>query len=172
MKYLYLMGEIYYQFFFVDCVVINLDIEFDMFVCVFELLCEKFVSVFNGVELIFYDCQFVLVFRDVFDLCGCFILNVGNIELCKNQFVFVCVMKLFFELKFVLIGYQCDQVYVCVCFEEGGDQVIYLGVLLYELLVLCVVYVVCEVFCLFSMLEMFGLVVFEVYVVGVCIVIM
>ncbi|HIE1649522.1 TPA: glycosyltransferase [Burkholderia cenocepacia] len=165
-KHLYPMGEIHHQFSLADRVVTNSDIESDTLARVFELPREKFVSVLNGVEPIFYDRQPASAFRDAFDLRGRFILNVGNIEPRKNQLALVRAMKSFPELKLVLIGHQRDQAYARACLEEGGDQVIYLGALPHESPVLRAAYAACEVFCLPSTLETPGLAALEAHAAG------
>ncbi|WP_343726937.1 glycosyltransferase [Burkholderia seminalis] len=165
-KHLYPMGEIHHQFSLADRVVTNSEIESDTLARVFELPREKFVSVLNGVEPIFYDRQPASSFRDAFDLRGRFILNVGNIEPRKNQLTLVRAMKSFPELKLVLIGHQRDQAYARACLEAGGDQVIYLGALPHESPILRAAYAACEVFCLPSTLETPGLAALEAHAAG------
>ncbi|KVH47213.1 glycosyl transferase [Burkholderia diffusa] len=165
-KHLYPMGEIHHQFSLADRVVTNSDIESDTLARVLDLPREKFVSVLNGVEPIFYDRQPPSSFKDAFDLRESFILNVGNIEPRKNQLALVRAMKSLPELKLVLIGHQRDPAYARACLEEGGDQVIYLGALPHESPILRAAYAACEVFCLPSTLETPGLAALEAHAAG------
>ncbi|AOJ09093.1 glycosyltransferase [Burkholderia mayonis] len=165
-KHLYPIGEIHHQFSLADRVVANSDIECDTLARVLELPRDKFVSVLNGVEPMFYDRQPASSFRDAFDLSDRFVLNVGNIEPRKNQLALVRAMKSFPELKLVLIGHQRDPAYARACLDEGGDQTIYLGALPHESPLLRAAYAACEAFCLPSTLETPGLAALEAHAAG------
>lgn len=165
-KHLYPIDEIHHQFSLADRVVTNSGIESDTLARVFDLPRDKFVSVLNGVEPMFYDHQPASLFRDAFDLRDRFILNVGNIEPRKNQLALVRAMKSFPDLKLVLIGHQRDPAYARGCLEEGGNQVIYLGALQHESPMLRSAYAACEVFCLPSTLETPGLAALEAHAAG------
>ncbi|MBU9340298.1 glycosyltransferase [Burkholderia multivorans] len=165
-KHLYPIGEIHHQFSLADRVVANSDIECETLARVLDLPRDKFVSVLNGVESMFYERQPASLFRDAFNLRERFVLNVGNIEPRKNQLGLVRAMKSFPDLKLVLIGHQRDLAYARTCLEEGGEQVIYLGALPHESPMLRSAYAACDAFCLPSTLETPGLAALEAHAAG------
>lgn len=164
--HLYPMAEIAHQFSLADRVIANSEIECDTLARVFDQPRERFVSVLNGVEPMFYEAVSPDLFREHFEIGSDFVLNVGNIEPRKNQLSLVRAMKAFPERKLVLIGHQRDPAYARQCLEEGGDQVAYLGPLPHDSLLLRSAYAACDVFCLPSTLETPGLAALEAYAAG------
>jgi glycosyltransferase involved in cell wall biosynthesis len=165
-KHLYPIDEIRHQFSLADRVVANSDIECETLAHVFQLPREKFVTVYNGVEEMFYEPVTPELFRDHFNIREPFLLNVGNIEPRKNQLALVHAMKSIAELKLVLIGHQRDPEYASACLEAGGNRVTYLGPLPHDSPLLRSAYAACEVFCLPSTLETPGLAALEAHAAG------
>ncbi|CAH2790513.1 MAG: Glycosyl transferase WbpY [uncultured Paraburkholderia sp.] len=165
-KHLYPIDEIRHQFSLADRVVANSDIECDTLAQVLELPREKFTTVYNGVEEMFYEPVSAELFREYFDIRGPFLLNIGNIEPRKNQLALVEAMKSMPELPLVLIGHQRDPAYARACLEACGSQVKYLGPLPHESELLRSAYAACEAFCLPSILETPGLAALEAYAAG------
>lgn len=164
--HLYPMAEIAHQFSLADRVVANSEIECDTLARVFDQPRERFVSVLNGVEDMFYEPVDPNLFRTHFDNGHSFVLNVGNIEPRKNQLSLVRAMRAMPERKLVLIGHQRDPAYARQCLEEGGDQVVYLGPLAHDSALLRSAYAACDAFCLPSTLETPGLAALEAYAAG------
>ncbi|WP_310630237.1 glycosyltransferase [Paraburkholderia sp.] len=165
-RHLYPIGEIAHQFSLADRVIANSDIECETLASVLGLPREKFVTVYNGVEEAFYSPVSASLFRDHFDIRYPFVLNVGNIEPRKNQLALIRAMKAMPERKLVLIGHQRDPDYARACFEEGGEQVQYLGSLPHESPLLRSAYAAADAFCLPSTLETPGLAALEAHAAG------
>ncbi len=165
-KHLYPHEEITTQFNLADAVVTNADLEGDALSSVLNLPRDKFKTVYNGVDTLFFQSVPAELFRTEYAIQTPFILNVGNIEPRKNQLALVRAMKAFPEYKLVLIGHQRDQAYAEQCLQEGGEQVIYAGALAHDDPLLRSAYAACEVFCLPSTLETPGLAALEAYVSG------
>jgi glycosyltransferase involved in cell wall biosynthesis len=165
-KHLYPCDEIRHQFLLADRVIANSEIECETLARTLDLPREKFVSVLNGVDDLFFDPVPPHQFRDMFKIVGPFVLNVGNIEPRKNQLALIRAMKQMPELQLVLIGHERDPAYAQACREEGGDQVRFLGPMTHTDPLLRSAYAACEVFCLPSTLETPGLAALEAYAVG------
>jgi glycosyltransferase involved in cell wall biosynthesis len=165
-KHLYPSDEIRHQFLLADRVIANSEIECETLARTLDLPREKFVSVLNGVDDLFFDPVPPHRFRDTFNLTGPFVLNVGNIEPRKNQLALIRAMKQMPELQLVLIGHERDPAYAQACREEGGEQVKFLGPIAHTAPLLRSAYAACEVFCLPSTLETPGLAALEAYAVG------
>lgn len=165
-KHLYPCDEIRHQFLLADRVIANSKIECETLARTLDLPREKFVSVLNGVDDLFFDPVPPHRFRDTFNITGSFVLNVGNIEPRKNQLALIQAMKQMPELQLVLIGHERDPAYAQTCREEGGDQVRFLGPITHTDPLLRSAYAACEVFCLPSTLETPGLAALEAYAVG------
>jgi glycosyltransferase involved in cell wall biosynthesis len=165
-KHLYPCDEIRHQFLLADRVIANSEIECETLARTLDLPREKFVSVLNGVDNLFFDSVPSHRFRDTFNITGPFVLNVGNIEPRKNQLALIRAMKQMPELQLVLIGHERDPAYAQACREEGGEQVRFLGPIAHTDPLLRSAYAACEVFCLPSTLETPGLAALEAYAVG------
>ncbi|KVS05672.1 glycosyltransferase family 4 protein [Burkholderia vietnamiensis] len=165
-RHLYPCDEIRHQLGLADRVIANSDIECDTLARVLNLSRDKFSSVLNGVDDVFFESVPAEQFRNAFDLHAPFVLNVGNIEPRKNQLALIRAMKQMPELKIVFIGHARDPAYARACRDESGDQALYLGPLEHHSPMLRSAYAACDVFCLPSTLETPGLAALEAYAVG------
>jgi glycosyltransferase involved in cell wall biosynthesis len=160
-KHLYPVDEIRHQLSLADIVIGNSDIECDNMSKVLDLPREKFKTVYNGVEDIFFGKVDGGIFRKHFNIYDDFILNVGNIEPRKNQLNLAKAMKSIPNKKLVLIGHIRDKEYGKKVFEELGEQLIYIGHLKNDNELLRSAFNACDVFCLPSTLETPGLAALE-----------
>ncbi|WMY07497.1 glycosyltransferase family 4 protein [Paraburkholderia phenoliruptrix] len=166
-KHLYPCDEIRHQFLLADRVITNSEMEGETLARTLDLPREKFTKVLNGVDDLFFDPVPPDRFRDMFNVTGPFVLNVGNIEPRKNQLALIRAMKQMPELQLVLIGQARDPAYAQACREEAaGGQVKFLGPIAHTDPILRSAYAACEVFCLPSTLETPGLAALEAYAVG------
>lgn len=169
-KHLYPVDEIRAQLNLADKIIANSDIESDTLSQVLNLPREKFVTVYNGVDDLFFNHISPDIFKQRFGINQPFILNVGNIEPRKNQLRLVQAMKAFPGYKLVLIGYARNQEYFQSVMNAGGDQVMYLGTIPHEDMLLRSAYSASDIFVLPSTLETPGLAALEAAAVGVTIV--
>jgi len=160
-KDLYPIGEIRTQLNLADCVVANSDMECDMLSQVLDLPRDKFVTVYNGVDDIFFDKPSPVLFRQEFGIDKSFILNVGNIEPRKNQLRLAQAMQAFPDYKLVLIGHVRDKAYFEELMKTAGEQLIHIGPLSHESELLRSAYQACKAFALPSTLETPGLAALE-----------
>jgi len=165
-KHLYPHEEIRTQFILADKVIGNSDSECDLLAQVFNMPREKFVTVYNGVDELFFESVSPNIFREHFGIYGPFILNVANLEPRKNQLQLAKAIKDFPNLTLVIIGYERDIEYAQQCFVEGGDQLRYLGALPHDSELLRSAFAACELFVLPSTLETPGLAALEAAAVG------
>ena len=165
-KHLYPADEIRIQLELADCVVTNSGLESQILSRVLSLPLDKFETVYNGVDDIFFQIVPPEFFRDNFDIQEKFVLNVGNIEPRKNQLALIRAMKHFPDMKLVLIGHKRDVAYADQCIAVGGNQVIYVGPIDHYSPLLRSAYSACELFCLPSTLETPGLAALEAYASG------
>ncbi|MGY6251889.1 glycosyltransferase family 4 protein [Paraburkholderia caledonica] len=165
-RHLYPCEEIRHQFTLADRVIANSIVECETLTRVFNLPREKFVSVLNGVDDIFFEPVPETLFRSAFNIAGSFVLNVGNIEPRKNQLALIRAMKALPGLRLVLVGHDRDPVYAAACREEGDDQVVFLGPIAHDNPLLRSAYAACDVFCLPSTLETPGLAGLEAFATG------
>jgi len=165
-KHLYPIEEIRAQLLLADLVITNSDMECDTLSKVLSLPREKFVTIYNGVEEIFFDKPSPDVFRREFGINDRFVLNVGNIEPRKNQLKLAEAIHYAPEHKLVIIGHVRDADYCQQVMKIGGDKVIYLGPLPHDSVLLRSAYQACDVFCLPSTLETPGLAALEAHAAG------
>lgn len=165
-KNLFPCEEIRNIFVMSDAVVVNSNSEGDLLASVFNIPRDKFITVYNGVEQRFFGDISPLIFREHFGIRDAFILNVANIEPRKNQFNLIKAMKSFPHIKLVMIGHIRDEEYAQQCFNEGGEQVQYLGALSHDSILLHSAYKACVLFALPSTLETPGLAALEAAAVG------
>lgn len=170
-KHLYPIDEIRHQLSLADKVIANSDIECEQLSQVLDLPREKFATVYNGVDELFFEKVSPALFRDKFNIQDKFVLNIGNTEPRKNQLKLVEAMKSFPDMKLVLIGHKRDEAYAKEVFDLGGEQVIYIGFLEHTDELLRSAYAGCETFCLPSTLETPGLAALEAAAAGCKIVI-
>lgn len=166
-KHLYPIDEIRVQLDLADSVISNSDIECDMLSKVLNLPRKKFFTVYNGVDEFFFEKTSPDIFRQQFGITDKFILNVGNIEPRKNQLKLAEAMCLLPGHKLVLIGHVRDTAYFQQIMEIGKDQVIFMGALPHDSLLLRSAYRASDVFCLPSTLETPGLAALEAAAQGI-----
>ncbi|RQR58335.1 glycosyltransferase [Burkholderia sp. Bp9125] len=159
-RHLYPIEEIRAQLGLADVIVTNSAVESDTLAAVLDLPRERFAHVYNGIDELFLRSVSPAAFRQRFGLDGKFVLNVGNIEPRKNQLGLVRAMKSMPDVKLVLVGAKRDIAYADAVLEEGGEQVVYPGVMPHDDLLLSG-YAGCDVFCLPSTLETPGLAALE-----------
>ena len=160
-KHLYPVDEIRHQLSLADIIIGNSDIECDNMSKVLDLPREKFKTVYNGVEDIFFEKVDGEIFRKHFNIYDDFVLNVGNIEPRKNQLNLAKAMKSIPNKKLVLIGHIRDKEYGKKVFEELGKQLIYIDYLKNDSELLRSAFSACDIFCLPSTLETPGLAALE-----------
>jgi glycosyltransferase involved in cell wall biosynthesis len=165
-RHLYPYEEIRNQLQLADIVVANSDIECNTLARVLELPREKFATVYNGVDPIYFELVSPAIFRSHFEIEGPFVLNVGNIEPRKNQLNLVGAMKAFPDIQLILIGHARDPDYLKRCLEEGSKQVRYLGAMAHGSELLRSAFAACQVFALPSTLETPGLAALEASSIG------
>lgn len=170
-KDLYPVGEIRQQLSLADLIIGNSDIECDNMSEILDLPREKFRTVYNGIEDIFLESVDSNIFKNKFNIKDEFVLNVGNIEPRKNQLNLVKSMKKHPNKKLVIIGHIRDKDYAQEVFDIGKEQVIYIGYLKNDDLLLRSAFAGCKVFCLPSTLETPGLAALEAFASGANIVI-
>ena len=161
-KHLYPIDEIRHQLSLADAIVANSDMEGDELARVFGLQREVFHTVYNGVEEAFFKNIDQCYFRNEFNIYDKFVLNVGNVEPRKNQLNLVQAMKNHPDTKLVLIGHIRDAEYfekIKSAATEG--QLVYLGPLKHDSILLRSAYNGASVFCLPSTLETPGLAALE-----------
>lgn len=160
-KHLYPYDEIRAQLVLSDHIVGNSDIECDVLASVFNIPRVKFSTVYNGVADEFFEPTSPDFFRNHFGIDRPFILNVANIEPRKNQLKLIQSLKAFPDLTLVIIGHERDPTYSQQCKAEGGGQLLYLGPLSHDSILLRSAYSACELFALPSTLETPGLAALE-----------
>jgi glycosyltransferase involved in cell wall biosynthesis len=165
-KHLYPCAEIRHQLTLADRVIANSQLECDTLAHVLDLPPEKFVSVLNGVDDIFFQSEPPELFRSKFGIDGPFVLNVGNVEPRKNQLALIRAMRQIPDMKLVQIGHERDTAYAQTCRQESGNQVLYIGPIQHDSALLRSAYAACDVFCLPSVLETPGLAALEAYAMG------
>lgn len=157
----YPIHEIGHQLNIADRIVVNSDMEAENLSTFFNIKMDKFITIYNAVSE-FY-CQDISenIFRNKYNINEKFILNVGNIEPRKNQKRLVEAMKYFPDYKLVLIGHIRDKKYYDDILKISNEQIIYLGDLESESLILKSAYASCDLFILPSILETPGLAALE-----------
>lgn len=165
-KHLYPVDEIRHQLSLADIIIGNSDIECDNMSKVLDLPREKFKTVYNGVEDIFFEKIDENIFRNKYNIVKEFVLNVGNIEPRKNQLNLAKAMKSIANKKLVLIGHIRDKEYGKKVFKELGEQLIYIEYLKNDDELLRSAFSACDVFCLPSTLETPGLAALEALACG------
>lgn len=158
----YPIDEIRAQLDLADVIIANSDTECDKLSEVLNLQREKFSTVYNGVDKIFFEHPSPKLFREHFDIQNDFVLNVGNIEPRKNQLTLAEAICEFPDKKLILIGHIRDQEYYEKILDiSQNGQVVYLGPLEHDSPLLRSAYQACDLFCLPSTLETPGLAALE-----------
>jgi glycosyltransferase involved in cell wall biosynthesis len=143
-----------------DRILPNSLAERDQLAGEFGLPREKFSVVPNGVDPDFALPADPRAFRDRFELCNPFLLNVANIEPRKNQRLLAQVAR-HSSRDLVLVGQVRDAAYFRECLDAGGARVRHVGHLAHHDPLLKSAYRACEVFVLPSLLETPGLAALE-----------
>jgi len=165
-KHLFPTEEIRHQLGLADRVVANSEIECETLSRVLDLPRDKFVTVYNGVDDLFFEPCSPDIFRRHVQIEERFILNVGNIEPRKNQLRLIAAMKELPDLKLVLMGHIRDPRYADECLHRGGEQVRYVKAVPHDSPILRSAYSACEAFALPSALETPGLAALEAATLG------
>lgn len=161
----YPMDEIRAQLSLADLIITNSDTESDVLSRVFGLPRGNFVAVMNGVEPHFSQAHDPAFFRAQFNIDGPFVLNVGNVEVRKNQLNLMRAMQ-GHDLPVVVIGHIREPDYGRQMIREGGAQLRYLGPLDHADPLLASAYAACAAFVLPSTLETPGLAALEAAAAG------
>lgn len=169
-KHLYPVNEIRSQFALADKIITNSNLECEALSQVLNLPFKKFVTVYNGVDEVFFEKASPALFRNHFGIHEPFILNVGNIEPRKNQLRLAQAMKSFPGHKLVLIGNVRDKDYFQKVEDAAPLNLIFLGALPHESELLRSAYQACKTFVLPSTLETPGLAALEAAAQGTIIV--
>lgn len=152
-KHNYPCDEIRSMLMLADRVVTNGVSEADNLASVLDVPREKFCVVFNGIDDEFTRQVDPALFRSHAQNFGPFVLSVGNIEPRKNQLALVRAMKMFPEYSLLLVGRVRDKAYAEQCFTEGGNQVVFHGVMAHDSPMLKSAMSACELFVMPSLLE-------------------
>ena len=136
-----------------DRVVTNGVSEADNLSRVLDVPRDKFCVVYNGIDDEFTRKSDASLFRTHAQNFGPFILSVGNIEPRKNQLALVRAMKMFPDYSLLLVGRVRDKAYAEQCFDEGGNQVVFQGVMAHDSPMLKSAMAACELFVMPSLLE-------------------
>ncbi len=159
-RHLYPTEEIRLQLALADRVVTNSQAESNMLAEVLGLPAERFSVVYNGIADLFLQVASPDLFRERFGIRGPFVLNVANLEPRKNQLSLARAMKALPKHQLVLVGHRRDPEYASQVLREGAGQVIHVGALAHDELLLSA-YRACDLFCLPSTLETPGLAALE-----------
>ncbi|MBM3336099.1 MAG: glycosyltransferase family 4 protein, partial [Betaproteobacteria bacterium] len=143
-----------------DRIVCNSDLECDLLSEVFSIDRKKFVTVYNGVDRIFFEAADPHLFRDEYAITEPFILNVANIEKRKNQLRLIHAAKQV-GVKVVTVGAIRDTDYAAECFAAGQEFFVHVPYLPHDSLLLRSAYAACDLFALPSLLETPGLAALE-----------
>ena len=155
-KELYPLDEIRELFKLSDLVLPNSHAEAELLSDFFKIPREKFHITMNAVDETFHKAIPGELFRAKFSINGPFLLNVGNIEVRKNQLNLIRAVK-DTGMQIVLLGNIRDRAYFQECLKEGDGFLMYLGYVEHESELLMSAYNACEVFVLPSTLETPGL---------------
>ncbi|MDE7065597.1 MAG: glycosyltransferase family 4 protein, partial [Desulfovibrionaceae bacterium] len=136
-----------------DCVIANGKSEIDNLSQALDVPREKFRVVYNGIDETFTHPADPTLFRSRVREERPFMLCVGNIEPRKNQLALVRAMKKFPDCILLLVGRVRDRAYAEQCFDEGGNQVVFYGVMPHDSAMLKSAMAACELFVMPSLLE-------------------
>ncbi|WP_117235679.1 glycosyltransferase [Vibrio maerlii] len=166
-KELYPYEEISAQLNLSDSIITNSEMESDELSKVLNIEREKFHSVYNAVDELFFNKVDGSLFRNEFDIEGKFVLNVANIEPRKNQLSLARAMQSFDDRKLVLIGHVRDHSYFdAVKAELAPEKIVHIDGIDHYSPLLRSAYDAADVFCLPSTLETPGLAALEAKALG------
>lgn len=162
----YPMEEIRFLLNAADRVLPNSEAEADLLTRVFQIPREKFDVVYNGIDPIFLQEEQPApsLFREKFNIKGPFVLNVGNIELRKNQIRLAEVCKKI-GAQLVLVGHVRSDEYLKSVLA-ANPETRYIGSLDHHSAELRSAFRACSVFALPSLLETPGLAALEAFALG------
>jgi glycosyltransferase involved in cell wall biosynthesis len=159
---LYPVEEIRMQLELADKIVTNSDLESEALSETLNIPIDRFYTVYNGVDPAFLDKPSPDIFRQLHGIEYPFVLCVGNIEPRKNQAALAKAMQDLPSHRLVLIGHVRDMMYLDESIKAGlPNQVVYIGPLPHDSVVLRSAYQACDAFCLPSTLETPGLAALE-----------
>lgn len=105
-----------------DKIIVNSFIEEEALVRLMQIDSSRISIIPNGVDDLFFQKISPNIFRDVFNIEGAYVLNVGNVEPRKNQLAMLKALKAFPSLQLVTIGGIREAWYSDACQAEGGGQ--------------------------------------------------
>lgn len=103
-------------------IIVNSFIEKEALVRLCSIDGSYISVVHNAVEDCFFQPVPSELFRKQYGIEGPFVLNIGNVELRKNQLGFLKALKAFPELQLITIGGAREKGYLDACRQEGGAQ--------------------------------------------------
>ena len=157
----YPISDIINQLNLADRIVTNSNLESDLLAKTMNIDYKKFSHVYNG-----YDKSILRYCHQNLDKVKGMVLNVGNIELRKNQLNLARALKNIPGATLHLAGGVRDKEYFGEIMKEIPGRVVYHGVLQANSKELMELYRQCDVFILPSLLETPGLAAIEAYVMG------
>lgn len=161
-QHLYPTEEIRAQLRMADKIVTNSNLESETISETLDIPIEQFYTVYNGVDPAFLSKPSPDIFRRSHGIKDLFVLCVGNIEPRKNQVNLAKAMHQFPDHRLVLIGHVRDKSYLHETIHAGlVGQVVFLGPLSHDSIILRSAYQACDAFCLPSTLETPGLAALE-----------
>lgn len=157
----YPIADIIDQLNVADRIVTNSNLESDLLARTLNIDINKFSHVYNG-----YDKSILNYYRQNLNKVKGMVLNVGNIELRKNQLNLARALKNIPGATLHLAGGVRDKEYFSEIMKEMHGRIVYHGVLPANSKELMELYSQCDVFILPSFLETPGLAAIEAYVMG------
>ncbi|UJR63067.1 glycosyltransferase [Dickeya zeae] len=105
-----------------DKIIVNSMIEEEALVRLCGIDSSRISVVHNAVDDCFFTPTTDDLFREHYKVNDKFILNVGNVEVRKNQLAFLKALKDFPDIQLITIGNIRESWYFDACQEEGGEQ--------------------------------------------------
>ncbi len=110
-----------------DKIVVNSYTEASNYKEMFKIEDDKIQVVKAGIPKAFLEKADPQLAVDTLGLSQEFVLCVGSLHPRKNQLALIKAMRRFPDVKLVLFGHIRDKSYANLCVEEGGDQVLFAG---------------------------------------------
>lgn len=161
----YYLDEIKFMLNLADKVLPNSHAECAQLSKLLDINGERFATIVNGVDEIFFEPVDSSIFRNKFNLHDPFVLCVGNIEERKNQLRLIRAIE-HTNIHLVIAGNIRDAEYARKCFASANRYVHFVGYLPYGSLLQRSAYAAADVFCLPSYLETPGLAAIEAAALG------
>lgn len=153
--------EIRHQLHLADRVITNSPSESETLASTLGVSTEKLRVVRNAVDPHFLVPADGELFRQAYQLDGPYVLCVGNIEPRKNQLRLAEAMSGIPDCRLVLIGGVRDDAYLAAVQRVAGPQLLHVGRLEQDDVLLRSAYAACSVFALPSLFETPGLAALE-----------